>query len=114
MMHFPPVSDLIPPLSENIFRLRGKCLSDDLLLVINNKFRIPPYFRYLNTFPPISRKLFFPPTFQNSSCFRKIYVFLHILCVFLLHVLDAPASCLVLFGKVPIWDSQSKKSNGIA
>src|SRR6218665_1373115 len=35
----------------------------------------PPYFRYFNTFPPIS-KLLFPPYFSKfSPCFRKIYVF---------------------------------------
>jgi len=46
-------------------------------LVIAYKFLISPYFRYFNIFPPISRKLLFPPTFENSPFFRKIYVFLH-------------------------------------
>jgi len=38
----------------------------------------PPYFRYFNTFPPISTTLFFPPIFLNSpfTCFW------HTLCVF--------------------------------
>ena len=78
MMHFPPVSDFPPifdkfldwkiskmlPFPEKIFDFHPpKCLmSDDLFLVIDHKFRIPPIFPVLE-FPSVSRKLLFPPTF---------------------------------------------------
>ena len=40
-------------------------ISDDLFLVINRKFRIPPIFPVSVHFPPVSRKFIFPPTLKN-------------------------------------------------
>src|SRR6218665_2035041 len=95
MMHFPSVSDF-PPVSENFsqsvenfpnftfsrifFPFSSAEISDDLIFfsffshqpqILNS-----PYFRYFNTFPPISTKLFFPLLLlQIPLCFRQIYVF---------------------------------------
>src|SRR6218665_2233091 len=63
-------------------------------------FRFPPIsdkFQYIH---PVSRKLLFPPTFENFlPDFVKLTCFLHTLCAFrfppslhhTMHVLDAPA-----------------------
>jgi len=40
-------------------------ISDDLFLVIDQKFRIPPIFPVSVHFPPVSRKLLFPPYFDK-------------------------------------------------
>src|SRR6218665_314753 len=77
-------------------------------------FQIPPIFEKVSdsvenfpcfsTFPPVSRKLLFPPTFTNPSVLEKFTCCLHTLCVFRfppyfdhdefmhhpMHVLDAP------------------------
>ena len=55
-------------------------------------FQIPPIFEKVSgsvdnfpcfsTFPPVSRKLLFPPTFTNSPVFVTFTCFLHTLCVF--------------------------------
>ena len=81
MMHFPFVSDF-SPVSEKF--------SDSVENFPN--------------FPPISTKLFFPPTFKNSPLFSENLRAIYILCVFFvspyfchdafmhhtMHVLDAP------------------------
>src|SRR6218665_2318962 len=100
MMHFlPPVSDF-PPVAENFltpwkisqilpfsrknFRFSSAKISDDLFsLVINHKFRISPYFRYLDTFPHYFEKIILSPYFYKfPSVFGKFTCFLHTLCVF--------------------------------
>jgi len=116
----PPVSDF-PPISEKfsdflknfnnltfsrkISWLSAAKISDDLFLVIDHKFRISPLlslFRYI--FPPVSRKLFFPPYFNKFSlCFTQIHLlYTCFTCIFPpyfdhdafkhhpMHVLDAP------------------------
>ena len=117
MMHFPPCFRF-PPYFRNIFGLSDKFLQKILeflptkflmtfFLVIDHKFRISPLFRCFSTFPlpPVSRKLFFPPTFTNfPPCLGKFTCILHNLRVFspyfdhdvfmhhTMHVLDAPDS----------------------
>ena len=73
----PPISD--PPISEKYFRLRGKfylfpknfsifiCQNFwwPFFLVIDNKFWISLKFPCFSTFPPVSEKLLFHPTFAN-------------------------------------------------
>src|SRR6218665_1144389 len=112
MMHFSPVSDLLPYFRKT-FRLCGKFskfylifpfssakISDDLFY-----FEFPPYFPYFSTFPPVSRKLLFPPYFEKfPHCFPKIHLlFTYFMCISFppyfdhdafmhhpMHVLDAP------------------------
>ena len=96
-MHFPPFQ--ISPYFRKIFRLCGKSfkfylspkisrfpsakISDDHFLVIDRKFRIPLCFPSSFTFPPVSRKLLFPPYFEKfPPCFRKIRLLFNTLCVF--------------------------------
>src|SRR6218665_2427383 len=70
--------------SQNILRFSSAKISDDLFLVIDDKFRISrfPLFS-LFQYPPGSRKLLFPPTLTNfPSVFEKFTCFLHTLCVF--------------------------------
>jgi len=90
----PPVSDFLPisekfsdsienfpnvTFSRKFFRFSSAKISDDLFLVIHHKF--PPYFHYFNTFPPISTKLFFPPTFRDfPAVFGKFTCFCIVLC----------------------------------
>ena len=73
-------------------------------LVINHKFRISPYFRYFNTFPPISIFFTFPLLFKISPLFSANLRVFYTLCVFFVypyfyhdvfmhHTLDAPAVC---------------------
>ena len=77
-----------------------------LFLVIDHNFRIPPIFPVSVHFPPVSRKLLFPPALKNFPlCFRKIHLlFRYFMCIsfppyfdhdtFMHHsmnVLDAPA-----------------------
>src|SRR6218665_716375 len=51
-------------------------------LVIDHKFRIFPLFSLFH-FPPLSRKLLFPPYFEKfSPTFQKIHLLLRTLCVF--------------------------------
>ena len=58
-------------------------ISDDLLLVIDYKFFIsPPFSRFQDISPYFRKILFPPPLLQIFLWFRKIYVFLHTLCVF--------------------------------
>ena len=83
MMHFLPVSD--SPISEN-FRTFWKILTIlpfpekfldfrppkflmTFFLVIDHKFQIPPIFVVSVHFPPVSRKLFFPPYFYKFPLF---------------------------------------------
>ena len=85
LMHFLPVSD--SPLFPTNFSIFNRQNFGWPFLVVYQKFRIPPYFRYFNTFPtPLSTKLFIlSPYFKKSSplfsakftCF-----FLHTLCIF--------------------------------
>ena len=98
MMHF-PLFQISPPISEKfsdflnffynftfsrkISSLSSANISDDFFLVINHKFRISSYFRSFSTFPPVSRKLFFPPYFYNfPPVLGKFTCFLHTLRVF--------------------------------
>ena len=97
-VHPPWYHDAFPPVLERNFWLCGKFSQFYLfpkncsifirqnfwrpffLLVIDHKFRFPPYFwifPLFSLFPPVSEKLLFSlPTFTNSpSCFRKIHVF---------------------------------------
>src|SRR6218665_2355014 len=76
---------------------------DDFFLVIDHKFRISPFFAVSVHFPPVSRKLLFPPTltnflplfYTNSSAFYLLYVyfvspyFYHDAFIHPMHVLDA-------------------------
>ncbi len=76
------------------FRLRGKFSqfylfpkkfqfsSAKFFLSLTTNFEFSPYFRCFSTFPPISRKLLFPPTFQIS--FPNFVKFTCFLCVFCL------------------------------
>src|SRR6218665_1184860 len=59
-------------------------ISDDLFLVIDHKFPIShPIFAVSVHFPPVSRKLFFPPTLTNfPPVLDKFTCFLHTLRVF--------------------------------
>ena len=59
-------------------------ISDYLFLVIDyTNFEFLPYFCCCSTFPPISGKLLFPPTFANfNPDFVKFTSFLHTVCVF--------------------------------
>src|SRR6218665_2801902 len=87
MMHFPPCFRIFrfPLFSTNFtifrknFRFSSAKISDDLHRPqISNS----PYFPCFNTFPPVSRKLLFPPYFQKfPPCFQKIICFLHTLRV---------------------------------
>ena len=62
MMHFPLFQ--IPPYFRKSFRLCGN-FSKKCFVFHPPKFLMtfPPYFRFFSTFPPISGKLLFPPTF---------------------------------------------------
>ena len=69
-------------------------------------FRISPYFSCFSTFPPVSRKLLFPPYFHKFPlCFKQFHLlFTYFTCISFppyfdhdafmhhpMHVLDAPA-----------------------
>ena len=97
MMHyFFPVSDFPPIFPKNVsdsfFQFSNhfshfnppKFLQMTFHLVIHYKFLIPsPIFAVSVNFPPIWGKLLFPLLLQISyPWFRKIYVFLHTLCVY--------------------------------
>src|SRR6218665_1669285 len=85
-------------------------ISDDLFLVIDHKFRIPPpIFSVSVHFPLVSRKLLFPPHFSKfHPCFTKIHLLLtYFMCISFppyfdhdafmhhpMHVLDASESNL--------------------
>src|SRR6218665_3573765 len=96
ILHFPPCFRF-PPYFRQIFRLCGKfpkCylfskkISDDLLLVMDHKFRISPYFSCFSTFPPVSGKLVFPYFHKSPPCFRKIHLlFTYFLCISFLPLL---------------------------
>src|SRR6218665_893367 len=99
--------------SRKISSLSSAKISDDFFLVINHKFRISSYFRSFSTFPPVSRKLFFPPYFYNfPPVLGKFTCFLHTLRVFRspyfdhdafmhhpMHVLDAPGNMSTMAGQ---------------
>jgi len=106
MMHspsfrFPPIFDKFSDSVENFQNLTFPAKISDDLFVIDHKFRISPYFLW---FPSVSRKLFFPPLWKISPCFRKIHlVFTYFMCISFppyfdhdgfmhhpMHVLDAP------------------------
>src|SRR6218665_371012 len=93
MMHF-PVSQIFPPLFR-IFHSLGKRsqlfplkyvlstkLSDDIFLVIDSEFIIPPIFAKMLDFP-LSLKIYyfplyfrkFPPDIIEFTCFCILYVF---------------------------------------
>src|SRR6218665_3840971 len=85
MMHFPPVSALFLQVClfpKNFFTFIRQNFCP--FLVIDHKFRIcPPIFAVSVHFPPVSRKLFFPPTFTNfPPILGKFTCFLHTLRVF--------------------------------
>src|SRR6218665_4230335 len=112
MMHFPPLFQISPCFRKFLrffekfltFRFSSAKISDDLFLVIDHKFWIPPYFPSFSTFLPlIAKNSYFPPTFTNfPPVFGKFTSFLHTFCVFPpyfdhdafmhhpMHVLDAP------------------------
>src|SRR6218665_522315 len=101
MMHFPPLFQIFPlfpknfltpckisqilPFPGNFFGFHlPKFLMTLLFWSSATNFEFPPYFRYVNTFPPIFRQNYsfhstfinFPPVFSKFTCF------LHTLCVF--------------------------------
>jgi len=93
--------------SRKIFRFSSAKISDDFFLAIDHKFRISPYFPCFSKFPPVSRKLVFPPLlWKMSPCFREIHLlFTYFMCISFptyfdhdefmhhpMHVLDAPLS----------------------
>src|SRR6218665_14905 len=79
MMHVSPLFQ-IPPIfkkcsdsvenflnltfSRKISRFSSAKISDDLFLVLNHKFRIPPIFPVSVHFSPVSRRLLFPPALK--------------------------------------------------
>src|SRR6218665_3317846 len=53
-----------------------------------------PYFPCFNNFPPVSRKLLFPPYFQTFlPVFKKFTCFLHTFCV---HVFLSPLNLTMM------------------
>ena len=65
------------------FSISSDNISDDFFIHRPQNLNLPPYFLYFSTFPPVSRKLLFPPTLTNvPSVFKKFTCFLHTLCVF--------------------------------
>src|SRR6218665_727757 len=99
MMHslcfrFPPILDKFSDSVENFqnvafsrkeFRFSSAKISDDLFLSHRPQIsKFPPFFPVLVVhFPPVSRKLLFPPTLKNvPPLFEKFICFLHTLCVF--------------------------------
>ena len=98
-MHFPPVSDF-PPIFEKFsdseenfhnftFSRKNSLfssaeISDDLLFSHRPQIsNFPPIFPVSVHFPPVSRKLLFPPTLTNfPSVLDKFTYFLHTLRVF--------------------------------
>jgi len=83
-----------------MFRFSSAKISDDLLLVIDHKFRIfplfskfPPIFPVSVNFTPVSPKLLFPPyfykfppVFEKFTCFLHTYVFRFPLTLTMLHL----------------------------
>src|SRR6218665_4208562 len=49
--------------------LQGRPSPPETMMHFPPCFRFPPYFPCFSTFPPVSRKLFFPPTLTNSPLF---------------------------------------------
>ena len=82
---FPPISD--SPYVRQIFRLCGKFskfnlfppkISDDLLCHRPQISNFPLF----SLFPPVSRKLLFPPLWKIPLCFRKIRLVLtYFMCI---------------------------------
>ena len=90
-MHFPSVSEKISDSVENLpnctisrkkFRFSSAKISDDLLLVINHKWRIPPFslFQYIS--PLFRQNYSFLSTFQNFSLFSVNLRVFYMLYVF--------------------------------
>ena len=109
MMHFPHAS--VPPYFQKIFILCGKFskFPEKFLDFYLSKFLMTIFLvidqPQISNFPPVSRKLLFPPYFQKfPPVFEKFTCFLHTFCVFRfppyfdhdafmhqpMHVLDAP------------------------
>src|SRR6218665_1203360 len=76
--------------SRKNFRFSSAKISDYLFLVIDHKFRIPPYFQISPSFPcfctflpMFHQNYYFPPTFTNFPPVLEIFTcFLHTFCVF--------------------------------
>src|SRR6218665_4205861 len=104
MMHFPPLFQISPCFRKFLrffekfltFRFSSAKISDDLFLVIDHKFWIPPYFPSFSTFLPlIAKNSYFPPTFTNfPPVFGKFTSFLHPFCVFFLPTLAMMHLCI--------------------
>src|SRR6218665_1784630 len=100
MMHFPPCFRFLPYFSKNFHTLwkiftilpfpqqfldfhPPKFLMTFFKSSTTN-FEFPPYFLCFSTFPPVSRKLFFPPTLTifPRSFFRQIHLlFTYFTCI---------------------------------
>ena len=72
MMHFSPCFRF-PPLFSINFQTQSS----------TTNVEFPPNFPGFSTFPSVSRKLLFPPTFKNfPSCFQKIHLlFTYFMCI---------------------------------
>jgi len=71
------------PFPKNIFRFSSAKIPDDLFESLTQNFEFHLFISQNSTFPPISRKLLFPPAFSNiPPDFGKCTCFLHTLRVF--------------------------------
>src|SRR6218665_3975722 len=112
MMHFPSLFQISPHIfekfsdseenfqnftfSRKISRFSSEKISDDLFLVINHKFRVPPIFPVSVHFHPVSRKLlFFPLLLKIPPCFRKIHLlFTYFTCISFPNTLTVMHLCI--------------------
>src|SRR6218665_1145156 len=129
MMHIPSLFQISPHIfekfsdseenfqnvifSRKISPFSSAKISDDLFLVINRKFRIPPIFPVSVHFPPVSRKFIFPPTLKNVPPVFEKFTCSYILSVHFvfpcfdhdafmhhpMHVLDAPVTAIHVMGR---------------